>query len=148
MSQSLVGLGYAVNFGFKATSTDHGVTATPFTAMLLQRSGYKTVAEIERVRFLQGDVASENYYGIEYEADLVFVIGASGIAASITATSLSTAFSPGTIIAITAAASSPDLVYSYWIVQPGAEIPQEITKSAELHIPLKKVPNVTATMSA
>ena len=148
MSQSLVSLGYAVNFGFKATSTDHGVTATPFTGMLLQSSSLKTVAEKERIRSLQGDVTSENYYGLEVAADLKFVIGSSGIAAAITATKLSAAFTPGTILAITAAASSPDLVYSYWIVQPGADIPQEVTKSAELSIPLLQIPNVTAAQGA
>ena len=148
MSSTIVPLGYAVNFGFKATSTDHGVTATPFTGMLLQSSSIKSIAEKERIRSLQGDVVAENYYGLETAADLKFVIGASGLAAAITATKLSAAFTPGTIIAITAAASSPDLVYSYWIVQPGADIPQEITKSAELSIPLLQVPNVTADASA
>ena len=148
MSQSLVSLGYAVNFGFKATATDHGVTATPFTGMLLQRGSLKTAGELERVRVLQGDVLSENYYGQETHLDLVFVIGSSGIAAAITATKLSAAFTAGTILAISAAASSPDWVSAYWIVQYGAEIPQEVTKSAELRIPLKLVPNVTAAQGA
>ena len=148
MSNSLVGLGYAVNFGFKATTTDHGVTATPFTGMLLQRGTLKTSGELERIRYLQGDVASENYYGQETELELMFVIGASGLAAAITATKLSAAFTAGTILAISACASSPDWVSAYWIVQYGAEIPQEITKSAEIRIPLKLVPNITAAQGA
>jgi hypothetical protein len=148
MSQSLKGLGSPVNFGFKATSGDTGVTATPFTGFLLQRSGLKTSGELERVRSLQGDVTSENYYGQESEFDLTFVISKStGIADSIAATTL-TGFTAGTILAITASASMPDAVYATWIVQYGAEITQETTKSAEYRIPLKKVPNVTAAQTS
>lgn len=148
MSQSLVGNGYAVNFGFKQTSTDNGITATPFTAMLLQKSSIKTAADLEQVRILQGDVASENYYNLHYEGSLTFVVGASGIGAAITATKLSTAFTPGTILAISAMASSPDWVNAYWIVQPGAEIPQELTKSAEITIPLKRYAAITAAQAS
>jgi glucosamine 6-phosphate synthetase-like amidotransferase/phosphosugar isomerase protein len=148
MSQSLKGLGVPVNFGFKATSSDGGITATPFTAFLLQKSSLKTVAEVERVRYLQGDVASENYYGAETEGDLTFVISKSaGTATTIAATSLAS-FTAGTIIAVTACASSPDWVNSYWICQPGAEITQETTKSAELRVPLKQVPNITAAQGS
>ncbi len=147
MSQTLVGNGLAVNFGFKATSSDNGLTCTGLTGLLVQRSSRKTAADVEQVRFLQGDVGSENYYNLHDEADLTFVISASGKGAAITATSLSS-FTPGTIINITACAASPDLVGSNWIVQPGAEIPQEITKSAELTLPLKRFPNITAAQSS
>jgi hypothetical protein len=147
MSQSLKGLGFAVNFGFKSTTSDGGITASPLTAFFLQRSSLKTVGELERIRYLQGDVGSENYYGAEKEADLTLVISSTGIGAAITATSLAS-FTAGTIIAITACASSPDLVNSYWIVQFGAEITQENTKSAEIRIPIKSIPNVTAAQGA
>ena len=60
MAQSLVGLGIAVNFGFQATTTDHGVTATNLTGFLLQKSSYKTEADREKVRALQGDTVSIN----------------------------------------------------------------------------------------
>ena len=147
MAQSLKGLGLPVNFGFKSTASDGGVTATPFTGFFLLKSSLKTSAEIERIRVLQGDVGSENYYGLETDGDLTFLISKSaGTASSIAATSLAN-FTPGTIIAITAASSSPDLVYSYWVVQPGAEISQETTKSADLRVPLKEMLNVTATQA-
>ena len=148
MSQSLTGLGFAVNFGFKQTSSDGGITATPFTAFFLQRSSLKNAADKEQVRFLQGDVGSENYYNLYYEGDLTFVISASGIANAITATKLSSAFTPGTIIAVTACGSSPDWVNSYWIVQPGCEIPQELTKSAEIRVPMMRFGNITAAQSS
>lgn len=141
------GLGTAVNFGFVSTSSDGGLTCTGLTGFLLQRSSLKTAADVEQVRALQGDVVSENYHNDHDEADLTFVISAAGIAASITATALAN-FRPGSIIAITACASNPDLVNSYWICQPGAEIPQEITKSAELRIPLKKYTNITAVQTS
>ena len=147
MSQTLVGNGVAVNFGFKATSNDNGLTCTGLTGFLLQRSTRKTAADKEQVRILQGDVSSENYYNLHDEADLTFVVSSTGKGAAITATSLSN-FTPGTIIAITACAASPDLVNSYWVVQPGAEIPQEITKSAEIRLPLLKFPAITAAQSA
>lgn len=147
MAQSLKGLGIAVNFGFAATSTDNGITCTGLTGFLTQRTTRKTAADVEQVRILQGDVASENYYNLHDEADLTFVISAAGKAAAITATSLAS-FKPGTIISITACASSPDLVATNWIVQAGAEIPQEITKSAEIRLPLKSYPLVTAVQGA
>ena len=146
MSQSLVGLGIAVNFGFQATTTDHGVTATNLTGFLLQKSSYKTEADMEKVRALQGDTVSINYYDINYDATLTFVVSASTKAVSISSTAMAN-FLPGAIISITACASSPELVQSTWIVQPGVEIPQEITKSAELTLPLKRWGNVTAAQS-
>ena len=147
MSQSLKGVGFPVNFGFKSTSSDGGVTASGLTGFFLQRSSVKINADIEQVRYLQGDVGSENYYNQHYEAELTTVISSTGIAAAITATTLAN-YQPGTILAITACASNPDLVNSYWIIQPGAEVPQEITKSAELRLPLKRYANITASQSA
>lgn len=147
MAQSIKGLGFPVNFGFKSTTGDGGITATPFTGFFLTKSSLKTAGEIERLRVLQGDVGSENYYGAETEGDLTFIISKSaGTATTIAATSLAS-FTGGTIIAITAAASSPDFVSNYWIVQFGAEITQETTKSAEIRVPLKLVPNVTAAQA-
>lgn len=147
MAQSLKGLGFPVNFGFKSTSSDGGLTATGLTGFFLQRSSVKINADIEEVRYLQGDVGSQNYYNQNYEAELTMVISSTGIAAAITATTLSS-FQPGSIIAITACASNPDLVNSYWVIQPGVEVPQEITKSAEIRIPLKRYANITAAQSA
>ena len=149
MSQTLVGLGVAVNFGFAQTSTDHGgLTATGLTGFLLQKSSLKTAGDLEQVRTLQGDVSAENYYNAHYEAELTFVISSTGIGAAITATALSAAFTAGTIISITACASSPDLINTHWVVQFGAQIPQELTKSAELTLPLKRYPLITAAQTA
>ena len=147
MAQTLKGVGVAVNFGFKSTSSDSGLTCTGLTGFLLQRSSIKAGADKEQIRSLQGDIAAENYYNLFTEADLTFVISSTGIAASITATALAN-FVAGLIISITACASTPDLVNSSWIVQPGSEIPQEITKSAELRLHLMRFPGITAVQSA
>lgn len=147
MSQSLKGIGFPVNFGIKSTSSDGGVTATGLTGFFLQRGSVKINADVEQVRYLQGDVGSENYYNQHYEAELTFTISSTGIAAAITATTLAN-YQPGVILAITACASNPDLVNSAWIIQPGSEIPQETTKSAELRLMLKRFPNVTSAQSA
>jgi hypothetical protein len=147
MAQTLKGLGFAVNFGFQSTSSDGGVTSTNLTGYFLQSSELKMDAQIESVHYLQGDTGSQNYYDQQTDATLTFVISATTRAGAITATSIKTNFQPGVIISITACASNPDLVNSYWIVQPGSTIPQEITKSAEFRLILKNIPNITAAQS-
>jgi hypothetical protein len=146
MSQTLKAIGTPVNFGLVSTTSDGGVTSTNLTGYLLQSASVQTGAEVESVRSLQGDTTAQNYYDLHHEATLRFVISASSKANAITATSLAN-FQPGSIISITACASNPDLVNSYWIVQPGASIPQEITKSAELNLPLKRYAAITAVQS-
>lgn len=147
MAQTLKGLGFAVNFGFQATSSDGGVVNASLTGFFLQSSELKMDADVESVRFLQGDIGSQNYYNQTEDATLTFTISASSRVNAIAATSLKTSFAPGVIIPITASASSPDLVNSYWIIQPGSTIPQEITKSAEFRLILKWVPNITAAQT-
>ncbi len=146
MAQSLKGVGTPVNFGFVATASDSGVTATGLSGFLLQKSTIKNGADVESIRSLQGDTISQNYYDLNYDAQLSFVIAAASKSAAITATSLAS-FTPGSIISITACASSPDLINTAWIIQPGGEIPQEITKSAEFVLNLKRFPNITAAQS-
>lgn len=147
MSQTLVGNGIAVNFGFAATSTDHGLTQSSLTAHLLQNADYEQGADVEDVRALQGDKVSRNWYDIHQKATLKFVLSAAGIAAAITATALA-AFKPGIIISITACASHPDLVGTNWECQSGAKIMGEITKSAELTVSLEKRPGITAAQAS
>jgi len=147
MSQTLVANGIAVNFGFTATSTDHGLTQTALTGFLLQSADYEGGADKEDVRVLQGDIVSRNWYDLHNKASLRFVISSTGIAAAVTATTLS-AFKPGTIISITACASHPDLVATNWECQTGIKIAGDITKSAEITISLEKRPGITAAQSA
>lgn len=148
MAQSIKGIGTPVNFGFVQTSTDQGITTTTpdLDGFLLQSTNIQTAADLEQVRTLQGDVTAENYYNLHHEATLRFVIAASSKSGAITATTLAQC-QPGSILVISACASSPDLVNSYWIIQPGASIPQEVTKSAELNLPLKRYPLITAAQS-
>ena len=146
MAQPLKGVGFAVNFGFLSHSGDGGITATGLTGFFLQRASTKTAGDVEEIRYLQGDVGSQNYYNNHNEAELTMTISATSIGASISATTL-TAFVPGTILAITACDASPDLINTAWIIQPGAEIPQEVTKSAELKLPLKRFANISAAQS-
>jgi hypothetical protein len=146
MAQSLVGNGIPVNFGFKSTSSDYGITQTTLTGFLLQSAETETGADKEEVRVLQGDVVSRNWYDIHTKASLRLVIAATSKAAAITATTLSP-FQPGTILSITACASHPDLVGTNWECQPGAKIMGEITKSAELTVPLEKRAGITSVQS-
>jgi hypothetical protein len=149
MSQTLVPNGIAVNFGFKSTSSDYGITdsGTVLKGFLLQNTDYETGADVESVRVLQGDIVSRNWYDLHKKCSLVFVIAGTGIAASITSTSISP-FTPGTIISITACASHPELVATTWEMQSGAKITGDTTKSAMLTIPMEIRPGITAAQSA
>lgn len=146
MSQTLVGNGIPVNFGFKQTSSDYGITQTVLTGYLLQSADYETGADVEDVRALQGDKVARNWYDLHTKGNLRMVIAAASKSAAITATTLSP-FQPGTIISITACASHGDLVGTNWECQPGAKIMGDITKSAEISIPLEKRAAITAAQS-
>ncbi len=149
MSQSLVGNGIAVNFGFKSTLSDYGVTdsGAVLKGFLLQNVDYENGADVESVRSLQGDIASRNWYDLHKKGTFAFVIAGTGIAASITSTSLSP-FTPGTILSITACASHPDLVSTHLELQSGGKIVGDITKSAMLTIPFEIRANITAAQSS
>lgn len=146
MAQSLVANGIPVNFGFASTAGDYGITQTTLTAWLLQSADYETGADVEDVRALQGDKVSRNWYDLHTKGTLRLVIAAANKSAAKTATTLA-AFQPGTIISITACASHPDLVGTNWECQPGARIMGDITKSAEITIPLEKRAGITAAQS-
>lgn len=133
--------GTAVNFSFKSTSSDSGLTCTGLTAFLLQSADYEDGAEKEEVRGIGGDIVARNWYDSHSKASLRFVIAADTKANAVTATVLKTA---GTIISITACASHPALVATNWEVQSGTKITGELTKSAELTIPLEKRAAITA----
>jgi hypothetical protein len=146
MSQTLVGNGIPVNFGFKQTSGDYGITQTTLTGYLLQSADYETGADVEDVRALQGDKVSRNWYDLHTKANLRLVVAAASKSAAITATTLSP-FQPGTIISITACASHGDLVGTNWECQQGAKIVGDITKSAEITIPIEKRAAITTAQS-
>jgi hypothetical protein len=138
--------GIPVNFGFVATSSDHGLTATNLTGHLLQSGDYEDGADKEEVRALQGDIVARNWYDSHTKANLRLVIASTTKALAITATTLAN-FKAGTIISITACASHPDLVATNWEVQAGTKIAGDVTKSAELTIPLEKRAGITAAQS-
>jgi len=140
--------GTPVNFGFTATSSDKGITSSGFvlTGHLMQSADYETGADKEEVRALQGDQVARNWYDIHTKANLRVVVAAASKAAAITATTLAN-LQPGSFINITACASHPDLVGTNWEVQAAAKVSGEVTKSAEITIPLEKRPGITAAMS-
>ena len=148
MAQTLVPNGIAVNFGFVSTSSDYGITQTTLTGWLLQNADYETGADKEEVRAPQGDQVSHNWYDLHTKGSLRLVIAsATGRATARTSTTLA-AFTPGTIISITACASHPDLVATNWECQAGAKIVGDITKSAEITIPLEKRAGITAAQGS
>lgn len=140
--------GTPVNFAFVATSGDKGMTSTgfAFTGHLMQSVDYEAGADKEEVRALAGDIVSRNWYDLHTKASFRAVIAAASKSAAITATTLANA-QPGSFIAITACASHPDLVGTNWEVQPGAKIVGDVTKSAEITVPVEKRAGITAVQS-
>lgn len=140
--------GTPVNFAFVATSGDKGITSTGFalTGHLLQSVDYETGADKEEVRVLGGDVASRNWYDLHTKGSFRAVIAAASKAAAITATTLANV-QPGSFIVVTACASHPDLVGTNWEVQAAAKIVGDVTKSAEITIPVEKRALITAVQS-
>lgn len=139
-----VQLGTAVNFSFTSTASDGGLTCTGLTAHLLQGLDFEDGADKEQVRSIGGNVVSENYYDPHNKATLRFVISGASKSAALTATVLQTA---GTILSITACASVAALVFTNWVVQAGTKITGDVTKSAELMIPLERRAGITAAQS-
>ncbi len=139
--------GTPVNFAFVATSSDKGITTTGYvlTAFLLQSTDLEGQADSEDVRALQGDVVSRNHYDRRRHATLRLVVAAASKAAAITATTIANA-EKGDFIVVTACASQPDLVAT-WEVQDGTKIVGDVTKSAEITIPLIKRAGITAAQS-
>jgi hypothetical protein len=147
MANTLVPNGIAVNFGFTSTSGDYGITATTLTGWLLQSADYETGADKEDIRSLQGDIVARNWYDLHQKANLRLFISAAGRAAAIAATTLAS-LTPGTIISITHCASHPDLVATNWEVVGSAKIAGDITKSAEVTLPMEKRSGITAVQPA
>lgn len=138
--------GTPVNFSFTSTASDGGLTCTGLTGFLLQSTDLEDGADKEEVRGPGGDIKSRNWYDSHSKASLRFVIAASSKANAVTATTL-TGFKAGGIISITACASQPDLVASTWEVQAGTKISGDVSKSAEITIPLEKRAGITAAQA-
>ncbi len=140
--------GTPVNFAFVQTSTDFGMTSTGFvfTGHLMQSVDYEAGADKEEVRALKGDIVSRNWYDAHTKGSFRAVIAAASKAAAIAATTLANV-QAGAFIAITACASHPDLVGTNWEVQSGAKIVGDVTKSAEITVPVEKRAGITAAQS-
>ena len=77
MSQTLVGNGIAVNFGFKQTSTDYGITQTVLTGYLLQSADYESAADVEDLDFVTARLGFAHDRGGDIEGlDEVLEVGA------------------------------------------------------------------------
>jgi hypothetical protein len=146
IAQTLVPNGIAVNFGFVSSGSDYGIVdqAGILSGYLLQSADNETGADKEEVRVLQGDISSRNWYDIHQKASLRLFISGSG-RANARANTVVGSFTPGVILVITACASNPDLVASNWECQAGTKIAGDITKSAEITIPLEKRPGITTS---
>ncbi len=140
--------GTPVNFSFVATSSDGGMTSTGyvFTGYLMQGVDYEAGADKEEVRGPGGDIKSRNWYDDHTKASFRAVIAAASKAAAITATTLANARA-GAFIVVTACASHPDLVATTWEVQSGTKITGDVTKAAEITVPVEKRAGITAVQS-
>jgi hypothetical protein len=149
MTQTLQGNGVAVVFGFNTTAGDYGITdsGAVLKGFMLQNLSEGVQTDLESVRALNGDVVSENFYDKRNKATLTFVISAAGRAAAIVACTVAP-WSPGNFVNVTVCASNPDMVSASWVIEEGGpEITQDVTKSAEIKIPLRRRVNITAAQS-
>lgn len=146
IAQTLVSNGIAVSFGFVSDGTNYGITDSGaiLTGYLLQSLDNETGADVERVKALQGDDVSHNWFDIHQKAQLRLFITGTGRANARANTTLSS-LTPGVILNITACASNPDLIATNWEIQAGTKIAGDITKSAEITIPLEKRAAITTS---
>lgn len=149
MSQTLVPNGTPVNFGFTSDGTNQGIAdaGAILSAWLLQSTDYETGADKEEVRVLQGDIVSRNWYDVHKKGSLKLFITGTGRANAIAQTTLGS-LTPGVIINITKCTSHPDLVGTNWEIISGTKIAGDITRSAEITIPLEKRPGITTSQPA
>jgi hypothetical protein len=139
--------GLPVNFSFSKTSSDGGITTTGkvLTAMMLQSTEVEGQADSEDVRGPGGDVVSRNHYDRRRHATLRLVVADASKTAAIAATTIANA-EKGDFIVVSSCASQPDLVAT-WEVQDGTKVVGDVTKSAEITIPLIKRTGITAVQS-
>ena len=148
MAQTLVPNGTPCNFGFTSDGSNQGIAdnGAILSGWLLQSADYETGADKEDVRSLQGDIVARNWYDIHTKANLRLFITGTGRANAIAQTTLG-ALTPGVILNITKCASHPDLVATNWEIVGSAKIAGDITKSAEITVPLEKRPGITLSQA-
>ena len=146
MAQTLQPNGVPVSFGFTSDGTNQGLadSGAILSGWLLQSADYETGADKEDVRSLQGDIVARNHYDIHRKASIRFVITGTGRANAIAQTTLGN-LTPGIILNIIKCASHPDLIATNWEIASAAKIVGDITKSAEITIPVEKRPGITAS---
>lgn len=147
--QTLVPNGIPVNFSFTSDGTNQGIAdqGAILSGWLLQSVDYETGADKEDVRALGGDIVSRNWYDLHSKASLRLFITGTGRANAIVQTTLSL-LTPGVILVLTKCLSHPDLVATNWEIQAAAKIAGDVTKSAEVTIPLEKRPGITSSQAA
>lgn len=135
--------GTAVNFGFTGTN---GITITGISGTLFQNLDYSGEADKDEVRSGVGDIVNRNWYDQRLKATLEWVITGTGLGNAITNTAVA-GLLPGTILAISAAASAPDLVATSWEVQR-VSIKGSNTNAKRITIELEKRAGITAASGA
>jgi hypothetical protein len=154
MAQTLVPNGIPLNFAFTTDGTHYGIADSGgiLSGWLLQSTDYEAGADKEDIRALSGDVYSRNWYDIHRKASLRLFITGSGRANAIANTTLGAfpdgTLTPGVLLTITKCPSHPDLVATNWEIQSGTKIAGDVTKSAEITIPLERRPNITSSQAA
>lgn len=135
--------GTAVNFGFTGSN---GIAITGVNGTLFQNLDYSGEADKDEVRSNLGDIVNRNWYDQRLKATLEWVITGTGLANAITNTAVA-ALLPGTILAITACASAPDLVATTWEVQR-VSIKGSNTNAKRVTLELEKRAGITAVSGA
>jgi hypothetical protein len=136
--------GTAVVFGFTGTN---GMTITGISGLLTQQADHTLAADREEIRGGQGDHVAHSFYDQHQKGTLEFVVTGTGLGNAITNLTVKTILPPGTIIAVSACASDPDLIQTNWEVQE-ATVRHSNVGSARISLSVESRAGITAVASA
>lgn len=140
--------GMAVNIGFPTTAGGLTITTPSMTGnILLQSADTAGGASNYRVEDNVGNVVVSAWSDPHTKATLEIIIAAAGLAAAITATTLS-ALQPGALITIGACANMPDLIGTNWEIMDSPKIAGTNKDAKKLTLSIEKRAGITAVASA
>lgn len=133
-------LGLPINFGF-ATTSGGMTSATLSGKFILQSADVSLESDEEQVRDAVGALAVRNFYNGSKKATIEYVVTGT-TAANAQANSVPPAV--GSFVVISACASMPDLVSSYWVVATGPKVALSNTTSCKITLNLELHAGITA----
>ena len=138
--------GTPINFGFSGAMSGgaQGITITGITGILQSLETSKT-SDVEKIKDGNGNEVVHAWSNQRTNLTLEAIIGASSLANALTGVSYALQ-NPGTILAISACASAPNIIGLSWEVQD-AKVSQSNTTAAKVSLTLGYCAGITAVAS-